>query len=367
MAEKPSELRDDPGVLTDTDRNIISTTASVSDDNAFVDKYSDDYAATDAERRSVETNTSEDAPEETEHLRAQIEETRKEMGETIDAIQERLSIANISEQVKDQVTEHINDAYETAKETVYEATIGKVGNLMKNVNKGFNELAKSDIVRSAWQNPLALSLIGLGVGMLVVNGYSRRSNYNNGRNYRRGLYAGTGDAEYNRHSALKSAQDKIGGAASSAYGSVSNVTSSAYEGVTDAAGTAYDSVTNAAGTAYDKVGELGTQVREQYDYYIEENPLAVGAVALAVGAAVGFSIPSTRYEGELLGEYRQQVLDKAQTAASGLVDKVKTVANETVQTAQESFQEEAKAQGLVGDAGTTGGSKTQNPGLGTKM
>lgn len=351
MAEKSSELRDDSGVLTETDKDIISGAASASDDDGFIEKYSDDY--TTAERRSIETNTSEDAPEETEHLKAQIEETRSQMGETIDAIQEKLSFSNISEQVKDQVSEHINDALGTVKETVYDATIGKVGNLMKNINKGFNEFTKSDIVQSAWQNPLALSLIGLGVGMLVVNGYSRRS-HSNSKNYRRGIYADTEGADYNRHSALKSAQDKIGGVASSAYEGVSNATSSAYEGVAGAASTAYGSVTNAAGTAYEKVGELGTQAREQYDYYIEENPLAVGAVALAVGAAVGFSLPTTRYEGELLGEYSQQVLEKAQTAATGLVDKVKTVAGETVQSAQESFKEEAKAQGLTAGTETHG-------------
>jgi hypothetical protein len=358
MAEKSSELRDDSGVLSDTDKDIISTAASTTDDDAFIEKYSDDYAATDMERRSIETNTSEDAPEETEHLKAQIEETRSQMGETIDAIQEKLSFSNISEQVKDQVSEHINDALGTVKETVYDATIGKVGNLMKNINRGFNEFAKSDIAQSAWQNPLALSLIGLGIGMIVVNGYSRRSSHSNGKNYRRGIYADTEGADYNRRSALRSAQEKIGGAASSAYEGVSNAagsayegvsqaTSSAYEGVAGAASTAYGSVTNAAGTAYEKVGELGTQAREQYDYYIEENPLAVGAVALAVGAAVGFSLPTTRYEGELLGEYSQQVLEKAQTAATGLVDKVKTVAGETVQTAQESFKEEDKVQGLT--------------------
>src|SRR5688500_11567908 len=98
MAEKSSELRDDSGVLSETDKDIISTTASASDDEAFIEKYSDDYAATDMERRSIETNTSEDAPEETEHLKAQIEETRSQMGETIDAIQEKLSFSNISEQ-----------------------------------------------------------------------------------------------------------------------------------------------------------------------------------------------------------------------------------------------------------------------------
>ena len=38
--------------------------------------------------------------------------------------------------------------------------------------------------------------------------------------------------------------------------------------------------------------------------YLEDNPLALGALAVAVGAAVGFAIPSTRYEGQLMGEAR---------------------------------------------------------------
>jgi predicted ribosome quality control (RQC) complex YloA/Tae2 family protein len=47
----------------------------------------------------------------TEEIKAKIEETRADMGETIDAIQERLSYANISEQVSEQVS----NAIETAK------------------------------------------------------------------------------------------------------------------------------------------------------------------------------------------------------------------------------------------------------------
>jgi hypothetical protein len=45
-----------------------------------------------------------DTPVEAEQLREQIEETRRGMGETIDAIQEKLSFSNISEQVQAQVS-----------------------------------------------------------------------------------------------------------------------------------------------------------------------------------------------------------------------------------------------------------------------
>ncbi|HEX8737234.1 MAG TPA: DUF3618 domain-containing protein [Pyrinomonadaceae bacterium] len=390
MAEKSSELtknvtEEGGGVLTDSDKSIISTVAgsgagSTSDRDAFIEKYSDDYAAGDSEVSSITTNTSEEAPEETEHLRAQIEETRSQMGETIDAIQERLSFQNISDQVKESVSEHISSAIETAKDTVYDATIRKAGDFMqsmnKSVNKGLDEISKSEAVSIMRANPLALSLIGLGVGLLLMNGYKKKSyryaDDSSGGHQGKGAYA-SGGAAYsggnrgNQPSMLKSAQDKItgtatsayesvGNVAGSAYGSVSNVAGSTIETVSGAASNAYSSVTGAAtnvyssatdyaGKAYERVGDFGTQAREQYDHYIEENPLAVGAVALALGAAVGMALPSTRVEGQLMGEHKQQLLQKAQDTAGELVDRVKQVATE----AQKTITEEVKtqAQGLT--------------------
>jgi hypothetical protein len=382
MAEKSSELTKDAtgggGILTETDKDVISTVAG-DDRDAFIEKYSDDYAASDSEVRDMTTNTSEDAPEETEHLKAQIEETRSQMGETIDAIQEKLSFQNISDQVKESVSEHISSAIETAKDTVYDATIRKAGNFMqsmnKSVNKGLDEISKSEAVGMMRANPLALSLIGLGVGLLLMNGYKKKSyryaDTGNGGHQGKGAYASGGAAysggvsahgKSNQPSMLKSAQDKITGTASSAYESVGSVASGAVDTVSGAAGTAYNSVTGAASTAYgsvtgaattayssvgdyagkayDKVGDIGSQAREHYDYYIEENPLAVGAVALAIGAAVGMALPSTRVEGHLMGEAKQNLLQKAQDTAGDLVDRVKQVASE----AQRTITDEVKTQ-----------------------
>jgi hypothetical protein len=83
---------------------------------------------------------------------------------------------------------------------------------------------------------------------------------------------------------------------------------------------------------YEKAGEYGSHIREQYDHYMTENPLAIGAMAFAAGAAIGLAIPSTRYEGELMGEARENVLQRSQEALSGLADRAKRVANETGQT-----------------------------------
>lgn len=80
------------------------------------------------------------------------------------------------------------------------------------------------------------------------------------------------------------------------------------------------------------------QARNAADLY-EQQPLVAGALALAVGAAVGAAIPRTDAEDELMGEqsdalfreaeriYREE-RDKAARVAEATVDEAKTVAKE---------------------------------------
>jgi len=308
------------------------------------------------------------------------------MGETIDAIQEKLSFQNISEQVKAEVSEHINSAIETAKDSVYSATIGnlgKAGKFMQNIGK---EISRTEAGKFARKNPFPLVLIGLGVGLLAYEGFGKKSS----RSYRYSDHdndsRNRGSRDSGTMSTLKSATGKISDTASSAYESVSETTgnalesvkgaaNSAYGTVSDSANKAYESVTDYANTAYEKAGEYGTVAREKYDYYLEENPLAVGAVALAVGAAVGLAFPATRYEQEYMGEYSAQLLDKAQNAAGDLVDRVKEVASEAQKTlgdevktvvdqTKKTISDEAKNQGFISEEPKNKGfDKPKNQGL----
>jgi len=363
MAEKSSEL-------DRIDASDAVSTAAGAEQDVFLEPRPEDrsdYISPESEPLTAVAAADEAASDDTDQIRAQIEETRLQMGETIDAIQERLSIQNITEQVKEQVSEHINSALETAKDSVYSATIGnlgKAGKLMQNIGK---EISKTEAGKFARKNPFPLVLIGLGVGLLAYEGFGRS------RNRRAYRYADdANDYRENRESGavntLKSATGKIGDTASHAYESVASTTGNALESVkgaansaygtlTDKAGQAYSSVNDYAHTAYEKAGEYSHQAREKYDYYIEENPLAVGAVALAVGAAVGLALPATRYEQEYLGEYSQQVLDRAQTAAGDLVDRVKEVASE----AQKTLGDEVKT--TLGETRKTIAGEAKNQGL----
>jgi Protein of unknown function (DUF3618). len=312
MAQKASELNKINNI---DNQDPIAITAGAARET-YVEKYPEDYAPSEAERNELASNTGERPPE-TEHIKAQIEETRHQMGGTIDAIQERLSFSNIS----DQVSEHVSNAIETAKDTVYEATIGKAVSFMKNMGDGISE---NSMVKTAKHNPFPIALIGIGAGLLAYNimkprqhqSFDGRREWSPDRTYPQPV-------EDNK-SMLTSAQEKLSGVTDT----VSSAAGTAYDNVTNTVTNAYSTAGDAAQKAYDKAGELGHYTQDQYEHYMAENPLAVGAIALAVGAAVGLAIPSTRYEGELMGDTRDQLLQKAQETATTYIDKAKQVASE---------------------------------------
>jgi len=85
---------------------------------------------------------------------------------------------------------------------------------------------------------------------------------------------------------------------------------------------------------------------------VYENPFAVAAVGVAVGAALGFLIPETRREEELMGEARDTLLDKAKATASDTMERVKRVAEAAKGAAtQEAHKQDLTAEGLSRQAG----------------
>ena len=358
MAQESSGLRRDDErteVRSDLDRGAGLSTTSITEANAY---DADDTRLTLTTDEDETTDT--DTKEQTDQLRHEIEETRASMGETIDAIQERLSIQNISEQVSEQV----NHAIESAKETVYEATIGKVANLMKETGRS---ISSSNIGRTISSNPWPYALIGLGSAWLIYDSMS-------GSGSRRRRFAGNGGTRFGERNYLRpqeqgssrsgqqsgmlsNATESVSNAAGSAYASVSSTASNAVNTVSSTASQTYNKAADVAGRAYDRVGEYGHVAQEKYEEYIETKPLAVAAAAAAVGAAIGFAIPSTNYEGELVGETRDQLMSKASDAATQFVDKAKEVAGEAGAVIKDELQSATETTGSTGSTGrSTGGS-----------
>jgi hypothetical protein len=334
-------------------------------------------------------------------IEAEIEQTRAEMSETIDAIQQRLSPEALTEQAKEKVedlTEHakeaareaVNEAKEAvrvalleARDNVREATIGRVETMVRNVGDTAYD-TRDGLMDTVRQNPIPAALVGLGLGWLWMNrrsGSSRRSNARYEREYRerdyyrdrdysrdydyrgeRGAYypTGYGRGEYaggqsqQGGNVVTQAAGRVGEAAGTVAGTAGNVVGAVGQTVGSVASTVGETASTLVSGTRETAGSLvgGVQhragrVEDSVGRALQENPLAVGAVALALGTAVGLALPQTQREHQLLGEARDTLVERAQELAQETFEKVQSVAGEAQQAAGQAVQQEAKAQGLT--------------------
>jgi hypothetical protein len=135
--------------------------------------------------------------------------------------------------------------------------------------------------------------------------------------------------------------EETGGTTERVRDAVSNATERARDAVTGAGERARSAVGNVKGRtrqmanrAQYQVGDAGRKARTQLQHWMEENPLAVGAVAMAVGAAVGMALPETRREQEMMGDARDRVMDRGREIANKAVDRATEAAQQVVGKAQ---------------------------------
>jgi ElaB/YqjD/DUF883 family membrane-anchored ribosome-binding protein len=116
-----------------------------------------------------------DSVDEAAQIRSDIEQTRAEMGDTIDALQEKLAPGHLAEQVKEKVKAQASDAYDSAKQAVVDKTeriVGNVSDKVSNVTQRAGTAVRdtsSSVVEFIRENPVAFALIGAGFGMLALN------------------------------------------------------------------------------------------------------------------------------------------------------------------------------------------------------
>jgi len=286
-----------------------------------------------------------DPDTEVEEIRESIDQTRAEMSETLDELQERLSPAYLKEQVKEQVVEQ----YRQAKETVREATIGKVEDMVERVSDTVYDTRRG-IMDTITSNPIPAGLVGIGLAWLWINrsgnagsGGSRSGGrYRNDTGYDDDLtadytsdYSGGGTSAYGRgrgsdfdgdtgraRNLARKAGDAVSGVAGQVQEAAGNLADRARETVSGAMSQAQDKATYVV----DQAQHQARRVEQRFSEVMRDNPLAVGAAALALGTAVGMMVPQTRKENELMGEARDTFMDKSQSVAHDTLEQVQQVA-----------------------------------------
>lgn len=255
----------------------------------------------------VASQSSDDIGEDTEQIRADIEDTRAEMSQTINEIQERLSPEHLMGQVKETVREATIGKVERVMDKVADATepareaVGRAGTAIKETG--------ISVADSMWRNPIPVALIGLGLGMLVMRTYR-----GNG-----GVYQ-TGQTSPRRRQNLSSGQTQYG----TQYGSTTGTLNQVEETASDLADRSTAALSNLGTKAKDSVSTVG----ERLGQALRDNPLAIGAVAVAAGTAVGLALPSTRLESEYVGETSEKLVDKASEVAREAIHRVQSAAQQ---------------------------------------
>lgn len=223
---------------------------------------------------------------------------------------------------------------------------------------------KSDsLLDTIKENPIPAALLGVGLGWLLMNrsdgggGDSSRYNYTGGMDFNRADY---GIERAEDGSRIERAKEKVGEIAGQVKDTASDLTqkvqdtaSSLTHRVGDKASdlkhrvgdTASDLTHRVGDTASDlthrvgdMAGDVTYRVRDKahdaatgFENLLRENPLAVGALSLVLGAAVGMAVPGTRHEHQWMGETRDRLVDRASETAHAVADRVQDVAGDALQ------------------------------------
>jgi len=339
---------------------------------------------------------------EIEWKKAEIEQTRAEMTETITAIKDRLQPQVLMDQAREKVQDATHDAVYRARE----ATIGRAQDAVENVWYSARE-AGTSVANTVRENPIPFALIGIGAAWLLADAMRTRRMEERWSNdyysaydqpepgYGRGTFPGeSGDGRGRMRETIGDVKDNLREAAATLRERTSELAGTVKERAAGVADTVRERTGEVADRMMGRVEDVSGRVRERtgevtgraavkaslarmesrdamgsvsecVQSTMQNNPMALGLVALGLGAAIGFLLPETRREHEMMGETRDRLVDTAKEAAGEVKGKVQTVAQrvqgvateaiqEAKQTAKEALKEakqvaaeEARAQGLT--------------------
>lgn len=237
--------------------------------------------------------------------------------------------------------------------------VDEVMTYMKNSD---GPLALDNLRRQARDNPLAVAMIGSGIAWLVFGGGVDRTRHSTHALHRdRYLPSPYREDRYTSHHGDDGGgsgfASTVGDAASGMAEKASHfaewsreTAESATDSLRDAAGGASDRASRARHEAMDRGYAAVDEMRDMADRgrrtvmdALDREPLVLGAIGVAVGAALGAMLPHTRFEDETFGESRDELLRNAERVVDRAAESARHVGEEALQAAQTAAKEEGLA------------------------
>lgn len=293
----------------------------------------------------------------------EVEHTRARVNETIDALRDSMAPGQLVEQALDYAR-----------------------------NAGGAQFARN-LGQAVRDNPLPVLMIGAGIGWLMMAGRHdngpQTGHYNTAAVYpppprQPALAAPPASSVYSAHhesgsstspglgsrlgDAVSNAKDSIRDAASSVSRAASDVTdsvTSAASEVGERARVYSHDARDAASHHYNRLAEGGSHLSRQagnnWNRISSEQPLLIGALGLAVGAALGAMLPRTETEDRLMGEASETTArqlretvgaryEEAKDAVTAQAKEVGQTLAETYEDAKDKLSEKGGTVSAMGDA-----------------
>ena len=116
--------------------------------------------------------------------------------------------------------------------------------------------------------------------------------------------------------------------------------SGAMQSASDSLASAKDRVSGSMYSMRDRAGQVTESAKHQWDrarggvdYLVREQPLALGAIGLAVGAILAAMAPRTQKEEELMGEASRNLMEKAKETGSQQLEKAQDAVKQVAEKA----------------------------------
>ena len=226
-----------------------------------------------------------------DEILAEIDRTRDEMDRTLSAIEHRLTPGQLVDQGLDYLR-----------------------------HSGAAEFAQN-LGGTAKQNPLPIALTAIGIGWLMALGRQPAQPSYGSSTSTSGLRDKASGAMQSASDSLTSAKERVSGTMSAMRGHAGQMTESArYQ--------------------WDRA-------RGGVDYLVREQPLALGAIGLAVGAILAAMAPRTQKEEELMGEASRNLMEKAKETGSQQLEKVQETVKQVAEKAGGERKQQPQAQGAT--------------------
>lgn len=224
---------------------------------------------------------------------AEIDRTRHEMDYTLGAIERRLTPG----QLMDQGIDYLR-------------------------NSGANEFVQN-LAGQVKYNPLPVSLVGIGIAWLMAAD-KRQPDY--------GSTSDHGSTSYGERAGQ--VKDKV----AEGTRAMRDRASAAGQAAGEKLGEMRERATAATQSAKERISALGSSARDQVDrakssarYMMQEQPLALAAVGVAIGAVLAAMAPRTRQEDELMGETSDRLKEQAKDTGKEKLEQATQAGKEKIE------------------------------------